>query len=249
MSCYFRKTGTIEADTKVAIMTNGNQPYAMRNILICERLPIITTGLRILLMHLHVPAQEIHEITDSEDLLPTLRERQITHLLFGTQLRGTDVWAILTEVMRLCPQVVILMYEDVEKSDNELPGHPPAHFYIPRDSSQSAFFSRLEAFIRHRPFGHPEQGKFDLRWFNNTPFGLLNAFEQHIVSLLLQGAADKDIRLRLNLTSENLDLWRDWIFQRLSVKDVYEMKALARQWIPADKQADLTGPLHSFTTS
>ena len=203
----------------------------MKNILLVDDHMVIRTGLKALLNDYYVQLS-IMEAENEAQTLQSLKQHKIDLLIMDLQIPNTDVIGLIEMISIKYPRCYILVFSMLpEKIYARRVLSAGASGYLPKDSSPEEMKKAFDHALAEKKYLSPQLTELlsqeARQALPGNPFDRLSHREFLIVNLLLGGASITRIAERLNIKPSTVGTYKSRIFEKLSVKTIFELKEMA----------------------
>lgn len=203
------------------------------NVVVADDHPLVRGALCALVAQLE-PRVQVHQAVDFPGLLREVRERALDLAVVDLHMPGMEGLAGVAQVRAHCPRLPVLVLSgqtDSATADAALAAGASA--FVPKTEDAQVLLTALQRMRRGiasptvvtalAPAGRPR------------PTGLadLTPRQQEVLRLLVGGAPNREIGLRLGLAEGTVKLHVAAILRVLRVRNRTEAVARARSWIDA----------------
>lgn len=202
-------------------------------IIVADDHSIVFSGIQ-LLLSFELPTAELEEATDGEKLLIKLKERSFDLLILDINMPGTDTHSLIHTIQQLYPEMKILIYSMSPEEIYALRFMKlGVHGFLTKEAPRAELTTAVKTVLAGKYYFSSKTlqqlseklvgGKID-----QNEFHLLSVREFEIMSQLIKGMSVKQICSITNLHPSTIGTHKTRIFSKLQVKNVIELKNLAR---------------------
>lgn len=199
---------------------------ANKLILLADDHVIIRRGMKVL-MDNFFKREQIIEADSTQQILRTMQEKPVTHMILDMQLQDANVIEILPQLKALYPTIPILIYtmssEDLFGSRMLQMG---ASGFLSKQSDEQEVVKALDLFFRGRPYvsNHLQEVMNDSKQKQSNPLLSLSEREMSVLHRLLKGETVKEISNQLDLKATTVATYKARIFEKLSVSNIMDLR-------------------------
>ena len=206
----------------------------MLQFLLIDDHEIVRTGINILLSKIYNPVV-IHEAADGDSATALLKKNHYDLVLMDIQMPNTDTFGLLEYITIKFPKIKVLMFSmSAERIFAKRFLKAGAKGFVSKDAPLDEVKNAIELVLDDKRYiGIQLQNQLAdelASTESRSPFDKLNPKEFEIVTLFLGGDQVAEVSKILNIKSSSVGLYKNKIFEKLGVKNFFELQTLYNKY-------------------
>ena len=204
----------------------------MENILLVDDHNIIREGLKIMFRD-EASMFNFDEASNGDDAMMLIKENNYSLIILDLNIPGFNAKDLLQETLQLKPDAKILIFSMNAENIFAKPFlRMGARGFVRKDEDSEEIKNAILTVLSNRRYISPQlsedlAGDLQLKQTNN-PFDKLSPKQSEITRFLMEGKGLNEICSKMNLHSSTISTQKTRIFQKLNVKNVVDLYALAK---------------------
>jgi DNA-binding NarL/FixJ family response regulator len=193
------------------------------SILIADDHAMIRKGLK-LFMQLNLGFNDVHEVSNCNELMKELVKKKFTHLVLDIILPDGNTLEIIPNIRRVYPELSIMVFSmQPAEIYGEAVKQYGVNYYMSKSVGEDEMLLLLQRFIQNET----PLRKIPVLHNTENPFSTLAPRELEILHYVLKGMGTKEIGETLNLKMSTISTIKNRIFEKTSAGNIKELMELA----------------------